>query len=74
MGLGSEATAIAAEMVVPIVLGVLLDHKLGTKVVFAIIGAILGMTGGIWHLVKMANQMSGKSAKNRIQNDDRPKM
>ena len=72
MELGSLATTIALEMVVPIVLGVLLDQRLGTKVVFAILGGAIGMTGGIWHLVKVANDMSGKSAKDRTRNDDRP--
>ncbi len=62
--LGSLATTIAMEMVVPIVLGHWLDQWLGTKAVFAIVGAVLGMTGGLWHLIRLAGQMSDKSGKN----------
>ena len=61
--LGSLATTIAMEMVVPIVLGYWLDRWLGTKAVFAILGGVLGMTGGLWHLIRLARQMSDKSGK-----------
>ena len=47
--LGSLATTIALEMVVPIVLGSWLDGWLGTKAVFTIVGGVLGMAGGLWH-------------------------
>jgi F0F1-type ATP synthase assembly protein I len=61
--LGSLVTTIAMEMVVPILLGHWIDEWLGTKAVFAILGAALGMTGGLWHLIRLARQMSDKSGR-----------
>jgi F0F1-type ATP synthase assembly protein I len=50
---------IAAEMVVPGLLGYyFLDQKLGTKVLFLMIGLGAGMTGAILHLVRMTRSMS----------------
>lgn len=44
----------ALEMVLPAVGGYWLDQKLGSVAVFLILGVILGMTAGLYHLVKMA--------------------
>jgi F0F1-type ATP synthase assembly protein I len=51
---------IAIEMVVPGLLGYyFLDQKLGTKMLFLLIGLGIGMTGAILHLVRMTKTMSG---------------
>jgi ATP synthase protein I len=53
----SRITSISMEMVVPGVIGYyLLDRWLGTKVVFLILGLILGFVGGIWQLIKLTKQ------------------
>jgi len=46
-------TTVSMEMVVPIALGYWIDTWLGTRVVFVILGAIGGMTLGIYHLVRL---------------------
>ena len=63
MELGALATTIAMEMVVPILLGYWADRWLGTRVVFSVLGGVLGMTGGLWHLIRLAGQMSDGSDK-----------
>ncbi len=72
MELGALATTIAMEMVVPILLGYGLDHWLGTRPVFTIVGAALGMAGGLWHLIRLAGELSGKSDKGRDRKEDQP--
>jgi F0F1-type ATP synthase assembly protein I len=67
--LGSLATTIALEMVVPIVLGLLLDRWLGTKAVFTIVGGVVGMAGGLWQLIRLSRELTGKSEKNRRSKD-----
>lgn len=53
----SRITAISMEMVLPGVIGYyLIDSWLGTKVVFLILGLILGLVGGIWQLIKLTKQ------------------
>ena len=44
---------VSLEMVLPGLAGLWLDHKLGTKILFAVLGFSLGITGGIWHLIRM---------------------
>ncbi len=56
-------------MVVPIVLGLLLDRWLGTKAVFTILGGVAGMAGGLWQLVRLSGELTGKSEKNRQSED-----
>jgi ATP synthase protein I len=52
----SRITTIAIEMVLPGAIGYWIDTKLGTKVVFMIIGVILGFVGGLWQLIKLTKQ------------------
>jgi F0F1-type ATP synthase assembly protein I len=51
---------ISAEMVVPGLLGYWLDQKLGTRVVFLLIGFALGGTMAALHLASVANKRTGK--------------
>jgi F0F1-type ATP synthase assembly protein I len=50
----SHITTIAFEMVLPIVVGYWIDQRLGTKIVFTILGLFLGFSSGMWHLIKLA--------------------
>jgi len=54
----SRSSVIALEMVVPAVIGVGLDRLFGTVVLFAILGAILGMALVFWQLIKIATSQS----------------
>jgi hypothetical protein len=50
----SRITTVALEMVVPGLIGFWVDSRLGTKVLFGMVGFAFGLTLGIWHLVQMA--------------------
>jgi ATP synthase protein I len=53
----SRITSISMEMVVPGLIGYyILDRWLGTKVLFLILGLILGLIGGIWQLIRLTKQ------------------
>lgn len=52
----NRLTTISLEMVLPAVLGNWADHRWGTKPVFVAIGAILGFSVAMWHLLKIANR------------------
>ena len=52
----SRATTIALEMVIPAVVGLWIDRQLGTVMVFLLLGAILGLTAGMWQLIRMATE------------------
>jgi hypothetical protein len=50
----SRIISISLEMVVPGLAGVWLDRKLGTRIVFTIVGFGFGLTLGMVHLLKIA--------------------
>jgi ATP synthase protein I len=50
----SRITTIALEMVLPCLVGFWLDRRLGTWVLFAVLGAIAGFAAGMWHLIQLA--------------------
>jgi hypothetical protein len=50
----TRVMVIAAEMVVPGLAGVWIDQKLGTLVLFALVGFAFGTTIAVMHLVRMA--------------------
>jgi len=50
----SRITSIAMEMVLPIVIGYWIDQRLGTKIVFLLLGLVLGFATGMWQLIKLA--------------------
>jgi F0F1-type ATP synthase assembly protein I len=49
-------SAVAVEMVVPAVLGILLDSFCGTVAVFTVAGSVLGVSLGFWQLIQIARQ------------------
>jgi F0F1-type ATP synthase assembly protein I len=53
IGLGNTLITISLEMALPGAIGYWIDQRLGTKVVFLILGLILGITTGMWHLIKL---------------------
>lgn len=66
----SRITSVALEMVLPGVLGYWIDQKLGTVMVFLLLGVILGMTGGLIHLVKMVQPPKPDSPAEKTRPDD----
>jgi F0F1-type ATP synthase assembly protein I len=53
-GWAVRITAISLEMAVPGLIGLWIDRKLGTVMVFLLLGVIVGVTAGTLHLVRLA--------------------
>ncbi|MBN2475768.1 MAG: AtpZ/AtpI family protein [Pirellulales bacterium] len=51
----SRLTTVSLEMVLPGVLGHWVDRQLGTGMVFLVLGVVLGLTTGMWHLIRMTH-------------------
>jgi Uncharacterized protein conserved in bacteria len=56
-GYALALSQIGMEMFVPIVIGVLLDNWLGTAPWILIVGVLLGLFGGLLHLIALVNKM-----------------
>ena len=52
----ARITSLAIEMVVPGLIGLWIDNRLGTKVVFTLLGFALGTILAGWQLMKMTTQ------------------
>jgi len=67
----SQASAIAVEMVVPPLLGLWVDSKLGTRFVFICVGGVLGFYAGMMSLLRLAraNQAATKEDPKRRDHD-----
>ena len=50
----ARIVTISLEMVLPAMVGFWIDCKLGTWIVFLVLGSILGMTAGMIHLLRLA--------------------
>lgn len=55
---------VGAEMVVPIVLGVVADHYLDSSPWGVIVGTVLGFVGGLLHLLAMLKKFEASDASN----------
>jgi ATP synthase protein I len=64
----SQVTTISIEMVLPILLGVWVDSKLGTKAVFTIVGGIGGLWMGIWYLLRITKTIAEGDNKRKPEN------
>lgn len=53
---------IGLEMVAPIIVGLVIDHYLGSTPWGVIAGAVLGLVGGFVHLVQLLNKMDSKDS------------
>ena len=53
IGLAYTIIGVSLEMVVPVLLGWGVDHWLGTKPVFAILGGALGLSIGTWSVIRL---------------------
>jgi len=52
-------TTISLEMVLPGLIGYWIDRRLGTKLLFLVVGVILGFATGMWQLIKLAGSTDG---------------
>ena len=69
MAWSSRITTVSLEMVLPAVFGHWIDERLGTGWVFVMLGAVVGMTGGIMHLVRMTDPDSQNVADSKSSDD-----
>ncbi|MBI1917907.1 MAG: AtpZ/AtpI family protein [Planctomycetes bacterium] len=51
---------VGLEMVAPIVLGLFLEARLGWAPWGVVVGAVLGLVGGLWHMVLLLNRFDTK--------------
>jgi hypothetical protein len=56
----SRITTVSLEMVIPGVVGWFIDRALGTGFIIAIVGFGLGLVGGMYHLIVMANRATAR--------------
>lgn len=54
----SEIIAISMLMIVPGLIGYLIDQKVGSQIVFTLLGLGLGMTGAVMQLVRLVSSPS----------------
>lgn len=54
---------VGLEMVAPVILGLVLDHYLGSSPWCVLAGVVLGFAGGIVHLVAIVNRMNKAETK-----------
>src|SRR6516162_8468825 len=73
MGMYLALSQCGLEMVAPIILGVLIDHWLGTIPWFTVIFTVIGFGGGITHMVILSNKIQKredeKNALRRLEKD-----
>ncbi len=58
------------EMVVPILIGYFLDRRLGWKPALTILGGVVGLGGGLWHLIRLTRGMGAKADSDRRREDN----
>jgi hypothetical protein len=51
----SRVMTVSLEMVLPGLLGLWIDGRLGTWVVFTLVGFAIGVTAAVWHLIRMTS-------------------
>ena len=59
----SQVTTISIEMVLPLLLGVWVDRRLGSRALFTILGGIAGLWLGIWNLIRLAKVLAAGDKK-----------
>lgn len=69
----SRAMTVAMEMVLPGVLGLWLDKRLGTWLLFTLLGFIFGLTLAIWHLLKMTKPVRPRNRGESHSEDNAPR-
>ena len=55
----SVVTSVVGVMLVPALGGIWIDNLLGTKALFAILGGIFGLVGGMYCLLEMVKAKTG---------------
>ncbi|HUT09954.1 MAG TPA: AtpZ/AtpI family protein [Thermoguttaceae bacterium] len=53
MAWSSRVTAISLEMALPGLIGYWVGRKLGAEIAFVVLGVLIGLVGGMWHLIRL---------------------
>jgi F0F1-type ATP synthase assembly protein I len=64
LGRNFALAQVGMEMVVPLIVGLVLDHYAGTGPWLTISGIILGFVGGVFHIVMLTKQQETGRPKN----------
>jgi ATP synthase protein I len=56
----TKITTVGLEMVLPAIGGAFLDKRIGTNY-WALIGVVVGMVVGMWHLLQMTRKKDGET-------------
>ena len=64
---------VALEMALPGVVGHWIDLRLGTVVLFLLVGLIIGCTGGVWHLIQMTRVDARRESDQHKPSDGNPR-
>jgi len=56
---------VSLEMAAPGLVGYWIDQRLGSRVVFTVLGTSVGMALGIWHLIRMSVRETGQGREER---------
>lgn len=68
----SRVTTISLEMVLPGVVGLWIDQRLGTKILFLVFGVILGFATGLWSLIRLSKTSQSGNASTPTRSDKEP--
>jgi len=49
----SRVTTVSLEMALPGLIGYWVGQKLGAEVAFVVLGVLIGLVGGMWHLIRL---------------------
>lgn len=61
----SRITSISLELVVPVLIGYWLDQRLGTRVLFLVLGVVLGFVTATLSLVQLAKSSNRRPPRQR---------
>ena len=70
VALSARVTTISLEMAIPGAIGYWIDRRLGTVMLFLVLGVILGTTTGVSHLVRLAASSRPGAPPDRTSSDD----
>ena len=65
----SRVMTVALEMVLPGVVGIWIDRRLGTQVLFTLLGFAGGLTFAIWQLLKMTKAVPSNDSREAKRED-----
>jgi F0F1-type ATP synthase assembly protein I len=72
MGKYMALAQVGFEMVVPLIVGLVIDNYAGTGPWLMVAGAVLGFVGGIMHLIALSNRQNAQD-RNQEKEEDRPR-